>query len=162
MVGVTKQPRTMSLNSRMVASTESIHQRASAKLASSRAQTLLSACNKTPSYGSRIRQAGTSLRRKVHAPQQVLESRIGAQVVEAGISLQAHHMHGVSLVTVLQPMEGFLFAAQGCMNVSHTVRTHVALLCDVLQLVQDLLSLLTISACGIRLPKRCEEERCLS
>jgi len=43
-----------------------------------------------------------ALWRKVHAAQQVLEARIGSQVVEPGISLQAHHVHGVSLVTVLQ------------------------------------------------------------
>ena len=98
------------------------------------------------------------LTREIHATQQVLKSRIEAQVIEPRVRFQPHHVHRVFLVSGLQPSNSFLFVAQSRLNVSHNIRSYVTLLCYFPQLVQDLVSFFSVASCGIRVSK-CSEKK---
>lgn len=89
------------------------------------------------------------LLREIHTVKQALKSGMNAQVIEPRVCLQAHHVHRVFIVSGLKPTNSLLFSAKSCVNVSHYVRRYVTVLCYLLQLVQDLVSFLMMTSCGI-------------
>src|SRR2546427_6374671 len=66
--------------------------------------------------------------RKVHAAQEVLEARVGAQVIELRFGFQPYHPLGALLVASFQAAKGLLFLAQGSVDPAHKIRRHISVL----------------------------------
>src|SRR5207253_4381469 len=97
--------------------------------------------------------------RKVHASQQVLEAWARAQIIHSRIGLETYHSCRPLLVGSLEAMKSFIFLAEVRVDSAHSVRRHVLLLRELLQLPQDILRVVTIPTGRIRFPEHRDEKR---
>lgn len=61
------------------------------------------------------------LRREIHAEQEVLKARVGAQRVKRWVNLQEAHPLVVGFLGPLQPLEGLILFAQARVDQGHPI-----------------------------------------
>src|SRR5215472_1285922 len=89
----------------------------------------------TMSTGEFLRSAHRSILGKVHAPEQILETGVGAQAIEVWISLQKYHPGSPFLIRSLQPAKGSVVFPQGGVDSGHNIGRDISLLGEIVQLM---------------------------